>query len=102
MGTSGPRSSYGGQALQDGSTPESSGCSVKAHNPEPTTRSTEWAKGPDIGAWIESKARATLDKSDVAVFHLKCFDLYREAASEYPEQTAKARWWPTARVFGAD
>ena len=41
-------------------------------------------QGPEIGAWIESKARITLDKSDVAVFHAKCFDLYREAASEYP------------------
>ena len=35
-----------------------------------------------------------LDKSDVAVFHLKCFDLYRQTASEYPEETATARWWP--------
>ena len=51
-------------------------------------------QGTEIGAWLESKARITLDKSDVAVFHLKCFDLYREAASEYPQQTAKARWWP--------
>ena len=50
-------------------------------------------QGPEIGAWIESKARNTLDKSDVAVFYVKCFDLYREAASEYPEQTAKGRWW---------
>ena len=51
-------------------------------------------QGPEIGAWIESKARTTLNKSDVAVFHLKCFDLYRAAASEYPEQTAQAKWWP--------
>ena len=51
-------------------------------------------QGPEIGAWIESKARITLDKSDVAVFHVKCFDLYREAVSEFPEQTSKARWWP--------
>ena len=51
-------------------------------------------QGPEIGAWIESKARIMLDKADVAVFHVKCFDLYREAASEYPDQTAKARWWP--------
>ena len=50
-------------------------------------------QGPKIGAWVESKARATLSKSDVAVFHLKCFDLYRAAAAEYPEQTAEARWW---------
>ena len=51
-------------------------------------------QGPEVGAWIESKARVGLDKSDVAVFHLKCFDLYREVASVYPEQTAEARWWP--------
>ena len=51
-------------------------------------------QGTEIGAWIESKARTSLDKSDIAVFDLKCFDFYRAAASEYPEQTAKARWWP--------
>ena len=51
-------------------------------------------QGPGITALIESKARSQLNKSDVAVFHLKCFDLYRKAASEYPEQTAEARWWP--------
>ena len=51
-------------------------------------------QGSEIGVWIESKSRSTLSKSDVAVFHLKCFDLYRAAAAEYPEQTAKARWWP--------
>ena len=51
-------------------------------------------QGSEIGAWIESKARNTLDKSDVAVFYVKCFDFYREAASEYPEDTAKGRWWP--------
>lgn len=50
-------------------------------------------QGPEIGAWIESKARNALDKSDVAVFYVKCFDLYREAASEYREETAKAKWW---------
>ena len=51
-------------------------------------------QGPEIGAWIESKARTTINKSDVAVFHIKCFDLYREVASEFPEQTSEARWWP--------
>ena len=50
-------------------------------------------QGPEIGAWIESKARTTLNKADVAVFHLKCFDLYRATASEYTEQTSKAEWW---------
>ena len=50
-------------------------------------------QGTEVCAWIESKARNTLDKSDVAVFYIKCFDLYREAASEHPEQTAKGRWW---------
>ena len=43
---------------------------------------------------IESKSRITLDKSDVATFHLKCFDFYRAAACEDPEQTSKMRWWP--------
>lgn len=51
-------------------------------------------QGPEVGAWIESKARTTLNKSDVAVFHLKCFDLYRAAAAEHPEQTSVAGWWP--------
>ena len=51
-------------------------------------------QGPEIGTWVESKARSTLSKSDVAVFHLKCFDFYRAAAAEYPEQTVQARWWP--------
>ena len=51
-------------------------------------------QGPEVAAWIESKARRTLGKSDVAVFHLKCFDLYRAAAMEHPEQTASAGWWP--------
>ena len=50
-------------------------------------------QGFEIGAWIESKARNELSKSDVAVFNLKCFDLYRAAAVEYPEETAKSRWW---------
>ena len=51
-------------------------------------------QGTEIGVWIESKARTALNKSDVAVFHLKCFDLYRAAAAEYPDQTNKAQWWP--------
>jgi hypothetical protein len=51
-------------------------------------------QGHEVGAWIESKARTSLGKSDVAVFHLKCFDFYRAAAAEHPEQTARAGWWP--------
>ena len=50
-------------------------------------------QGPDIGVWIESKARTALDKSDVSVFNLKCFDLFRYAATQFPEETAEARWW---------
>ncbi len=50
-------------------------------------------QGQEIGVWVESKARTNLNKSDVAEFHLKCFDLYRASASEYPEQTANSRWW---------
>ena len=51
-------------------------------------------QGPVVTALIESKARTKLNKSDVAVFHLKCFDFYRKSASEYPHQTAKTKWWP--------
>ena len=36
-------------------------------------------QGPEIAAWIESKARTNLNKSDVAVFHLKCFDFLPES-----------------------
>ena len=51
-------------------------------------------QGSTLTTLIESKARINLNKSDVAVFYYKCFDFYRKAASEYLEQTAKARWWP--------
>src|SRR6266545_3705279 len=51
-------------------------------------------QGADIAVWLECKARQALDKSDVAVFAFKCLDLYREAAREHPEATARASWWP--------
>ena len=51
-------------------------------------------QGPEIDVWIESKARSRLEKADVAVFHVKCFDFYREAASEFPERTSTSEWWP--------
>ena len=51
-------------------------------------------QGPRLTTLIESKARTKLDKSDVAIFYYKCFDLYRKAASEFLELTANARWWP--------
>ena len=43
---------------------------------------------------MESKARATVDKADIAVFQLKCFDFYRAEAARYPREIAKANWWP--------
>ena len=51
-------------------------------------------QGPECMVLIESKSRNTLDKSDIATFHLKCFDFYRAAACEEPKQTSKTRWWP--------
>lgn len=51
-------------------------------------------QGPDIAVWLECKARQALDKADVAVFAFKCLDLYRAAAREHPEGTARASWWP--------
>lgn len=51
-------------------------------------------RGLGIVTLIESKARITLDKPDIAVFHTKCFDFYQQAALEYPEETAGENWWP--------
>ena len=50
--------------------------------------------GTDIGIWLEAKARAALDKADVAVFAFKALDLYREYAAQRPEVTAAGAWWP--------
>ena len=50
--------------------------------------------GPELGIWIEAKARAVLKKADVAVFAFKALDLYREAAQHYPEGTMRRAWWP--------
>ena len=79
-----------------------SGCSVKAHSPGPATRSTALARGQTLTTLIESKARTNLNKSDVAIFYYKCFDLYRKAASEYLEQTADGEMVAPARVIGAN
>jgi hypothetical protein len=46
------------------------------------------------GVWIESKARAALDKSNVAVFKLKCEDLYKAEAHKDPIGTALEAWRP--------
>lgn len=51
-------------------------------------------QGYEIAAWIEAKACTVLDKTHVAVFHVKCFDLFRSAAAEHPEAIGSARWWP--------
>jgi hypothetical protein len=50
--------------------------------------------GPEIGIWIEAKARAELTKLDVAVFAFKALDLYREAAAHDPAGTMRRAWWP--------
>ena len=47
-------------------------------------------QGHEIGAWLEAKACSVLDKSHVAVFHVKCFDFYRASAAEFVEATASA------------
>lgn len=51
-------------------------------------------QGHELAIWIESKACSALDKSYAATFHVKCFDLYRGAASVEPAATAAAEWWP--------
>jgi len=50
--------------------------------------------GPELGIWIEAKARAELDKSHVAVFSFKALDLYRAAAGHDPHGTMLRAWWP--------
>lgn len=50
--------------------------------------------GPAVGIWIEAKARVALEKSDVAVFDLKCFDLYADAARSNPAASGGGAWWP--------
>ncbi len=50
--------------------------------------------GARAAIWIEAKARATLAKSDIAVFDMKCADFYRAAARHNPAATAAGRWWP--------
>jgi hypothetical protein len=50
--------------------------------------------GAETGIWVEAKAREALGKSDVALFDLKCRDLYIEAIRHDPPRTAAVRWWP--------
>lgn len=50
--------------------------------------------GGDVGIWLEAKARAALEKADVAVFAFKTLDLYRESAAVSPAATARGSWWP--------
>lgn len=50
--------------------------------------------GAELGIWIEAKARAAVEKADVAVFAFKALDLYREAAQHDPEGTMRRAWWP--------
>ena len=51
-------------------------------------------QGDHAAVWLECKARAALDKADVAVFAFKCLDLYRQAAREHCEAISSASWWP--------
>lgn len=47
-----------------------------------------------VGVWIEAKSRAELGKADIALFDLKCADLYRAAARRIPDATTASTWWP--------
>lgn len=50
--------------------------------------------GPHAAIWIEAKARELLDKSDIAVFNLKCWDLYTAAIRHEQALTSRGHWWP--------
>lgn len=50
--------------------------------------------GPRCGIWIEAKAASSIGKPDVAVFRLKCDDLYLDCVNFDPAGTAAGRWWP--------
>jgi hypothetical protein len=50
--------------------------------------------GGSAGIWIEAKALEALDKSHVAVFDLKCWDLYTAAVQHDPGSTGRSCWWP--------
>lgn len=50
--------------------------------------------GPGCGIWIEAKAGAEISKQDVAVFRLKCDDLFLDSVRFDPRGTAAGRWWP--------
>lgn len=52
------------------------------------------AHGRGIGIWIEAKAGGSLSKEDVAVFRVKCDDLYAAAVVQERAQTFAERWWP--------
>jgi hypothetical protein len=50
--------------------------------------------GPALGIWVEAKACRSIGKADVAMFRLKCEDLYLNEVRFEPARTAAARWWP--------
>jgi hypothetical protein len=50
--------------------------------------------GANVGIWIEAKATGALDKSHVAVFDLKCMDLYTAAVRHDRASNRCGRWWP--------
>jgi hypothetical protein len=50
--------------------------------------------GPELGIWIEAKARRELTKADIAAFSFKTLDLCRQAAAHDPAGTMRHAWWP--------
>ena len=72
------------------STPARSAYSAPAALPGPATSSTAPGTGPApasgfrpsrVGVWIQAKPRAVPSKGDVAVFDMKCADLYKAATA---------------------
>ncbi len=52
------------------------------------------AIGLQGGVWLEAKASSGVTKADVAVFDLKCRDLYIAAVGRDPARAVASRWWP--------
>lgn len=50
--------------------------------------------GPREGVWVEAKSKASVSRSDVAMFRLKCDDLYLNELRHDHERTSTFRWWP--------
>lgn len=50
--------------------------------------------GPSVGVWVEAKSKASVSRADIALFRLKCEDLYLAELRYNRERTASCRWWP--------